>query len=278
MQTEHMITSKLLNHWEFERLPFPKLVSLEDTFIYSQFGHALGRLEQVVITREVGVVVGEAGTGKSTLLNLFMEQNMDAHYRIIHIPLPQSKQREFYRSISNAMGVNTTLCGADAIKVAELLRYSYVESNRPNVLVVDEAHNLTPNYLNQLRLLTNITVKNQSMLTLLLFGQPALASTLKLPDMIPLAQRISAWINLDLLTEKEAIDYIDWQVAQAGAKTSIFAPAVKLAIYRRAQGNPRLINRLAWEALNQACLDNSEVVTEEIFSYTCKHLGPHLAS
>ncbi|NSW92717.1 MAG: AAA family ATPase [Firmicutes bacterium] len=88
------------------------------------------------------------------------------------------------------MGVNTSWFGADAMKVADLLTYSYTESNRPNLLLIDEAHILTPQCLNELRLLTNAAVKHEAVITMILFGQPSLATTLKLPAMIPLAQRI----------------------------------------------------------------------------------------
>ena len=80
--------------------------------------------------------------------------------------------------------------------MVDLLTYSYLESNRPNLILIDEAHVLTSTCLNELRLLTNATGKNEAVITLVLLGQPSLATTLKLPALIPLAQRIGAWINL----------------------------------------------------------------------------------
>ncbi|MFZ5651734.1 MAG: ExeA family protein [Bacillota bacterium] len=148
-----------------------------------------------------------------------------------------------------------------------------MESNRPNLLLIDEAHILTPACLNELRLL-----KHEGLITLILFGQPSLASTLKLPAMIPLAQRIGAWVNLGGLSEEETESYLDWQVKKAGGKPDTFPLAVKKAIYRRSLGVPRMINRLAWECLNQGCLEEARVITEELFSLVCKNLGPHLAN
>lgn len=275
---EELVTKTFLDYWGFDRLPFPKNARDEDTLVNPRFQYALTRLQQVLATKEIGVVVGEAGTGKSTLLNLFSSQVSPSRYRIIHLPQPQTRSRELYRAISSALGVNTSLYGADALKVNDLLGFSYVESGRHNILVIDEAHELSLTCLNELRLLTNATVKGEPLLTLFLFGQPSLATTLKLPAMIPLAQRISAWISLEGLAEEETINYIDWHLNIAGQADEIFPTATKKAIHRRSQGNPRLINRLAWESLNQASLDKAKVVTEELFAYVCKNLGPHLAN
>ena len=183
-----------------------------------------------------------------------------------------------YRGISSAMGVNTTWFGADALKVVDLLTYSYLESGRPILMIVDESHILNPSMLNELRLLTNTKVKNDPLITMILFGQPALASTLKLPAMVPLAQRIGAWITLKPMSEDESLNYISWHVKNAGNDHEIFLPETKKAVFRRSQGNVRMINRLCWECLNQGCLDGVKTITEELFSFVCKNLGPHLAN
>lgn len=275
---EELTTSLFLQHWGFSSLPFPKLVRPEETFFARQLESALSRLQQLLATREIGVVVGEAGTGKTTLLDLFLTKISVTRYRVIQLPLPQAKIRELYRAIATELGANPSWFGADAFKVVSLLTHSYLESNRPNLLLIDEAHLLPPACLNELRLLTNTQIKHEPLVTLILFGQPALASTLKLPALIPLAQRIGAWIALEGMNEEETINYIDWQVQKAGGKTEIFPLATKKALYRRSRGVPRLVNRLAWECLNQGCLDGAQVITEELFAQVCQTLGPHLAN
>ncbi len=275
---DEMITNEFLSYWGLERLPFPKVCDPADTFLNNRFEQALKRLSQLLYTREIGVVIGEAGNGKSTLLDVFLSKVSSTRYKVILVAVPQNRPRELYRSISAAMGVNTSWFGADALKVVDLLTYSYIESNRPNLILIDEAHVLTPATLNELRLLTNTKVKNEPLITLILFGQPALSSTLKLPAMIPLAQRVGAWITLSFLNEEETYSYLDWQLKIAGSTRELFLPATKKAIFRRSQGNPRMINRLCWESLNQGCLDGAEVITEELFAHVCKNLGPHLGN
>jgi len=139
-----------------------KVCDPANTFLNAWYDQALKRLDQLLYTREIGVVIGEAGNGKSTLMDILLSKISSTRYKIIPASAPQNKPRELYRSISAAMGVNTSWFGADALKVVDLLTYSYIESNRPNLILIDEAHVLTPAILNELRLLTNTKVKNES--------------------------------------------------------------------------------------------------------------------
>lgn len=276
MSLQDSAEQSLLQYWGFQHLPFRKIVNTEQTFTNKGYRHKMHRLEQILLTREIGVVVGEAGTGKSTLLTGFAQMAVQSSYRVIQIDQPPTKKRELHRAISQGMGVNVTLQGADALKVVDLLTYSFVESNRPNLILIDEAHILTSTCLDELRILTNAKVQNEPLLAMVLFGQPVLASILKTPALIPLAQRVHAWITMDSLNEEDTARYIDWQLQIAGCSADIFAPAVKKALARWTKGNPRLINRLAWECLNQGYLDQASQITEEMFSHVCKSLGPHL--
>ena len=275
---DELVMKEFMEYWGFVKLPFPKIAEPGNTFTDKKLETNLGKLKQQLCTREIGVVVGESGMGKTTLLELLLRQVSVTRYRLIHIPIPQSKPRELYRSIASAVGINTTWFGADATKVADLLTYSFIESNRPNLLILDEAHILTPQCLNELRLLTNATVKHEPIITMLLFGQPSLSTTLKLPAMIPLAQRIGTWITMEGLNEKETVEYIDWQMGNAGCNKEVFPEITKKAIYRRAQGIPRMVNRLALECLNEACIDGVKTISEELFTKVCKNLGPHLSN
>lgn len=275
---DELVTQTFLEYWGLNHWPFPKIAQPQHAFADKRMDEAMDRLQPLLVTREIGVVVGEAGSGKTTLLDVFLSKVEGSRYRVIPISIPQARPRDLYRSIAASLGVNTSWFGADALKVVDLLTYSYLESNRPNLLVIDEAHILTPTCLNELRLLTNATGKHEAVVTLMLLGQPALATTLKLPALIPLAQRIGAWITLAGFNEGETCRYIDWQIDCAGGKTEIFPPATQKAIFRRSQGIPRMINRLALESLHQACLEGAQVITEELFTHVCKNLGPHLAN
>ncbi len=275
---DEMVTNSFLEHWGLTALPFSKVADSANAFSSRQFDMALPRLAQLVRTKEIGVVTGEAGTGKSTLMDIFLSKLPINRFKTIVVDNPQNARREMYRCILASLGVNTTWHGANALRVEDLLTYSYIESGRPNVLVIDEAHILGQPVLEELRLLSNARVKKEPLLTLVMFGQPALASALKSPDMIPFAQRIGAWITLGPMSEEETSAYIDWQIKAAGGEHEIFLSGTKKAVHRRSQGNTRLVNRLCWECLNQGCIDDVKTISEELFAYVCKNLGPYLAS
>ncbi len=125
---DELVTKTFLEHWGFTQWPFPKLAQPDNMFQNHWMDEAIHRLQQLLFTREVGVVVGEAGSGKSTLLDSFLNRVESTRYRMIHLPIPQTRPRELYRSIAASLGVNTSWFGADALKVVDLLIYSYLES------------------------------------------------------------------------------------------------------------------------------------------------------
>src|SRR5208337_402197 len=134
---DELTTKTLCEHFGLERLPFPKCIPPEHAFPAGQFAAAMARLQQLLATREIGVVVGEAGTGKSTLLSLFLTQVSVSRYRIVDLATPQARPRELYRAIATALGANPSWFGADALKIIDLLTQSYLESHRPNLLIID---------------------------------------------------------------------------------------------------------------------------------------------
>lgn len=278
-ETMDVVMRDFLAYWNFEKMPFPKIIAPEHAYEDLRIGDRLRRLNQVLATGEIGIVAGEVGMGKSTLREIFLHQVAISRYRVVDIPIPQAKPRELYRSIAQGMGIDTALMGADAMKVSNWLIHSYVESSRPNLLLIDEAHILTPQALNELRLLSNASVKHQPIVTLVLFGQPLLCSTLKAPALIPFVQRVGVWLTMEGFSQEQTGKYIDWQLKQAGFQgDEIFPEITQKAIHRKSQGIPRIINRICSECLHEAALRDTKLVTEDLFIQVCKNLAPNLSS
>lgn len=101
---DEMVAKEFLNYWGFVKLPFPKIQDPSNTFLNEENERILLRLTQVLHTREIAVVVGEAGIGKSTIIDVLLARLSSSRYKIIRIENPQNKPREMYRSISSAMG------------------------------------------------------------------------------------------------------------------------------------------------------------------------------
>jgi general secretion pathway protein A len=117
------------------------------------------------------------------------------------------------------------------------------------VLIVDEAQNLAPEVLEQVRLLTNLETETQKLLQIILIGQPELRDMLARNDLRQLAQRITGRYHLDPLSRDESAAYVKHRLRVAGATTEIFAGGALTELYRVSGGVPRLINIIGDRAL-----------------------------
>ncbi|MES2756856.1 MAG: AAA family ATPase [Pseudomonadota bacterium] len=216
------------------------------------------------------LLTGEIGAGKTTVCRCFMEQIPD-NCRLAYIFNPKLSVEELLLSICDEFGIMLAAPGAGAVSVK-----SYVDAingylldshaqGKNNVLVIDEAQNLSADVLEQLRLLTNLETSERKLLQIILIGQPELRAMLARPELEQLAQRVIARYHLGSLTESETGSYVAHRLAVAGAGAATpFPRALMGAIYRLSKGVPRRINLLCDRALLGAYVENSSVVTRAI--------------
>jgi general secretion pathway protein A len=196
-------------------------------------------------------LTGEVGTGKTTLSRLLLEQIPEntkvallLNPRLGPIELLETVCEELHVDISNARGSGKAL--VDALN-AFLLR-AYAEGQRV-VLVVDEAQNLSPEALEQVRLLTNLETDTQKLLQIVLIGQPELRDALAKPELRQLAQRITARFHLTPLSERETGDYLRHRFRVASGRHFPLTASAVRRVHRHANGIPRLVNVIAERAL-----------------------------
>ena len=193
----------------------------------------------------------EVGTGKTTLSRLLLEQLPEntrvallLNPRLGPIELLETVCEELHIDIANARGSGKAL--VDALN-AYLLQ-AYADGLRV-VLIVDEAQNLSPEALEQVRLLTNLETDTQKLLQVVLIGQPELRDVLAKPELRQLAQRITARFHLTPLSADETGEYLRHRFRVAGGRHfPLTAPAVR-RVHRHANGIPRLVNVIAERAL-----------------------------
>jgi general secretion pathway protein A len=207
-------------------------------------------------------LTGEVGTGKTTLIRSLLEQ-LPAKAEIALILNPQLSTLEFMQVICQELRTGT-LPRDDSVRAridalnTHLLR-AYAEGRRV-VLIVDEAQTLSPELLEQVRLLTNLETPKKKLLQIILIGQPELRDLLERPEMRQLAQRITGRYHLEPLSKGDTAVYVRHRMRVAGAQSDVFKASAIRRLYKRSRGIPRLINVVADRALLAAYTRDQRIV------------------
>jgi general secretion pathway protein A len=216
------------------------------------------------------LLTGEIGAGKTTVCRCFIEQIPD-NCRLAYIFNPKLTVEELLLTICDEFRIKLPPASAGALGVKGYvdaingyLLESHAQGNN-NVLVIDEAQNLSPQVLEQLRLLTNLETSERKLLQIILIGQPELRTMLAQPELEQLAQRVIARYHLGPLSESEAGAYVTHRLTVAGAHPGNPIPAALAPlVHRLTHGVPRRINLLCDRALLGAYVENSREVTPKI--------------
>jgi len=214
------------------------------------------------------LLTGEIGAGKTTVCRCFIEQ-VPANCRLAYIFNPRLTAQELLQTVCDELHIEVAPAAAGAgVKgyVDAINRYLLASHAQGlnNVLVIDEAQNLSSDVLEQLRLLTNLETSERKLLQIILIGQPELRTMLARPELEQLAQRVIARYHLGPLGEDETGAYIAHRLAVAGAVGAPFPPALAPLVHRLSHGVPRRINLLCDRALLGAYVENSPQVTRAI--------------
>lgn len=256
--------------YHLRRSPFG--ISPEPDFFYPTPCHneALAALYHAVREHKgFAVLTGEVGTGKTLLVRCLMEllsKNADVSYAYVFNGLLSPP--EFLQYIVADFGLPTAGKNKSQL-LADLSKYVVFRGTKglTTVLIVDEAHHLSVDILEEIRLLTNLETSHEKLLQVLLVGQPELDKKLDSFNLRQLKQRISHRARLKPLTLEETQGYIERRLEIAGAHSPdqpLFPADTIATIYRYAQGIPRLINTISDNSLISAYARQMQCVTPEI--------------
>jgi general secretion pathway protein A len=242
----------------------PFAITPDPRYLYMSARHADALAHLIYGISESGGFIqltGEVGTGKTTLIRSLLEQ-LPAKAEIALILNPQLSRLEFMQVICQELRVVTPR--EDAVKAridtlnSHLLR-AYAEGRRV-VLIVDEAQTLSPELLEQVRLLTNLETPKKKLLQIILIGQPELRDVLERPEMRQLAQRITGRYHLEPLSKHDTAVYVRHRMRVAGAQSDVFKGSAIRRLYKKSRGIPRLINVVADRALLAAYTQDHRLV------------------
>lgn len=196
-------------------------------------------------------LIGEVGTGKTTVLRTLLGQLKDENYRSALIFNPCLSGVELLRSINHEFGLDDKSEYANELLV-ELNRFLLTENaeGRTVVLVIDEAQNLQPEVLEQIRLISNLETENDKLIQIILAGQPELKTLLERPELRQLNQRIAVRYTLKSMSTDETRNYIRHRMDVAGETGGVsFSLFAIKWIFLYTRGVPRMINILCDRAL-----------------------------
>lgn len=208
------------------------------------------------------LLTGEVGTGKTTILNMFLEWLRDAKVATAFIFNPRLSVVEFMDFMMTDFGIS---CESE-LKSQKLIRMNQwllerFRNNETAVLIVDEAQNLSFEVLEEIRLLTNLETAREKLLQIVLSGQPELEHKLSRPHLRQLRQRITLRCKTCPLDAKQTEEYVFERLRIAGsAGGPIFSPSAMDAIHRHSRGIPRVINLVCDHALINAYADGRKYV------------------
>ena len=247
-------------HFGFRTTPFDRQLLPEQLYPSTSLRELRERLRYAIERAHIMTLTGEVGAGKSTALRATVASLPAALYRFIYLAPPPTSARSLYREILFTLHIDPPWTTPDARRVARDALTRLKREGQTPVLLVDEAHLLSPAMLEELRLLTNFEMDARSVFALVLCGLPELGRRLASQNHESLAQRIAVRYHLVGLGREETKAYVAHHLGLVGVERAIFADDALEHLFEFSHGVPRQVNGYALQALDLAWRQGKEHV------------------
>lgn len=252
--------------------PFELTANPRYLFLTARHREALGMLQYGFSARKgIVVLTGEAGTGKTTMLRAAMDA-IGADHLVAYLNNPTLTHTEFVESVAHSFALPRDAGSSKArfLQAAQTLFEERAARGLYTALVIDEAHSMPDELLEEIRLLANIERPDEKLLTVVLVGQPELADRLNTPSLRQLKQRVALRCQLVPLSMREAAAYIAKRIRLAGGDSMrLFTREAVEAIYAYSGGIPRTINVICDNALVSAFAQDEQPVSQRTVLDVC---------
>jgi type II secretory pathway predicted ATPase ExeA len=249
-------------------LPFELTPNPSYLYLTPRYREALSNLQYGLSSaKAVTVLIGEAGTGKTTLLKAALESERCAHVRCVYLNNPALTRAEFVETLASRFQLGDAAARSKATLLAELEAELRVRRARGEItaLVVDEAQTLSSELLEEVRLLANIETESEKLLPLVLAGQPELSDRLEDPGLRQLKQRVALRCEVAPFELAETAAYIASRIRTAGGDAArVFTREAVILIHEHARGIPRVISVICDNALVSGFALNRQPVGRDI--------------
>jgi len=257
--------------------PFSKTPDPKYLFLSKSHEEALARLQYAVEEKELILLTGEIGCGKTTLTRALMDL-LGPEQRIINIINPRLTALQFLRTI--ALGMEIDIHTQKANHKADMLDaiykkvYQDYEAGKSTVIIIDEAQLIpSKDTFEEIRLLTNFQLDHTNLICLVLVGQPDLRKRLNHKSYMPLRQRIGLFFHLGPIGEDEIADYVAFRLKISGREEMFFTDEALKDLHRYSGGIPRLINGVATSALLDGFSKEERTINASHIRDAAKELG-----
>ena len=258
-----MSIDRLRAHYGFARMPFGKDLAPGMLHTHTAHREAVARIGWCVAERQIGVITGECGAGKTVAARAAVASLDASRHTILYLGTPGVGLRGIYASLVSGLGGRPRFHCANLIPQAqELLAAEHDERGKHVVVICDEAHLLDPECLDGLRCLANMGMDQTAPFCLLLLGQPTLRRRLKQVMFAALDQRVGLRYAIAGLQAAETASYIAHHLKLAGRADTLFSDDAVELVHQVARGLPRLVNNLAVQALIATFAAGKSIVDE----------------
>ncbi|UNO50847.1 ExeA family protein [Alicyclobacillus acidoterrestris] len=251
-----------MEKWNWSNEPFRRDVTVDGLFETGGHKEAMARLHYVLEHKSLGLLTGEVGSGKTTLIRRLLTGLDEMKFLPVYICVLGLKPKDFYAELLSYMGEAMPFGLSKARKLWHERIQGQAGMERGWVVVIDEAQDMSEEMIQELRFVRNQQMDASSPFPLLLVGQPEMRRKLRLKKYEAISQRIEMAYHLSGMTREESTEYIRHQMKQTGGNLPVFTDAAMQMIHAASKGIPRVVNQMCTQALYDAAAKNSEAIDE----------------
>lgn len=251
--------------YSLSHTPFTRDIETNAMYHPDMLDEIVGRLEYAAGRQLFAVVTGDAGTGKTTVLRKFRDWLEPGHFQVLYLADSKLTPRHFYKGLLEQLGAEAKFYRGDAKRQLhhqiEMMRG--IHGLLP-VVIVDEAHLLDREMLEEVRFLLNFKMDAESPMSLILVGQSELWDRLRLQSFAAIRQRIDLQCQLPHYDRSQVEEYIAQHLREAGAQGDIFTEAAIEEIFQFSNGTARLINKICTHCLIYGAQNKQRLIDDHI--------------
>ena len=245
--------------------PFTRDIPVESLYNSTVIEEVMSRLEFVAERQQFALVVGECGSGKTTIIRMFQTVLNPQQYKMLYVSDSQMTPRNFYKILLEQLGAAAHYYRSDAKrqlhKEIELLKSAH--GIKP-VVVTDESHLFKREMLEEIRFTLNYIYDSVSPMSLILVGQSELLDTLKKQPFQAIRQRVDMKCEIPNYDRAQVSQYINCHMSYAGAVSDIFSDGAVDVIYNYSVGSARMVNKVCTACLNFGAQSRRKIVDDHM--------------